>query len=294
MDHHGLSSPTPLLACSVLAVGGPNDNKMIGAVWVFQRDTTSGNYQQVGDKLVVKDIKPNKDGAVHLGCSVSLSEKGNILAIGAYSDSVTADDVGSVYIYTSPKNDAVFIESQTLVPKEYLGKAPWFGWSVSLSGDGSTLAGGGPQDDDTVGATWIFKSKEGTFSQFDKLVGQGYIRPKDGSSVAQGSNVTLSRDGSLLAVAGPGDANKDGLAVGAAWAFRFVKGVYSQIGGKDSKLAPPDDYTAPIKDPINGGKFASSVAFSPEGSVLAIGGDGDTPKDTDNIGATWPYTFQCP
>ena len=60
------------------------------------------------------------------------------------------------------------------------------GWSVSLSGDGSILAVGGPVDNTGVGATWLFRydSASGNYTQLGtKLVGTGYqgsINPEQG------------------------------------------------------------------------------------------------------------------
>jgi hypothetical protein len=85
------------------------------------------------------------------------------------------------------------------------------GSSVSISGDGSTLAVGGFGDNGGVGATWIFKQNNGMWAQQgSKLVGSnniGYSR--------QGTSVSLNSDGKTVAVGGDGDnGNK-----GAVWVF---------------------------------------------------------------------------
>ncbi len=58
---------------------------------------------------------------------------------------------------------------------------------MSLSGDGSILAVGGPSDNNDVGATWVFQYNDGSggYTQLgSKLVGTGYegsFNPQQGT-----------------------------------------------------------------------------------------------------------------
>jgi hypothetical protein len=145
------------------------------------------------------------------------------------------------------------------------------GVSVALSGDGSTLAIGGNLDSSYVGAVWIFiKGSDGTWSQQAKLVGTGYI----GSSILQGSSVSLSADGSTLAFGGTGDNN----GIGATWVFNRSGNTWIQ----QAKLVG-SGYVG--SSDINQG---SSVSLSADSNTLAIG----TPNDNSQIGCTFIFVRQ--
>ena len=77
---------------NTLAVGGPNDNNLAGATWIFTRSGTI--WTQQGPKLVGSGIS----GTTGLqGSSVSLSADGNTLAIGSSNDGT---GVGAAWVFT--------------------------------------------------------------------------------------------------------------------------------------------------------------------------------------------------
>src|SRR5262249_57844534 len=91
---------------------------------------------------------------------------------------------------------------------------PALGSSVALSGDGNTAITGGPQDNNGLGAAWVFTRSGGVWTQQgDKLVGTGAVGPLN---VGQGTSVALAAGGNTAIVGGPGDNNT---LVGAAWVF---------------------------------------------------------------------------
>lgn len=125
------------------------------------------------------------------------------------------------------------------------------GQSVSLSSDGHMLAVGGPSDKMGIGATWLFKYDGSTFQQIgDKIIGIGSSGgPRKGSGNAKryffehaciigavvttvhdftGVSVSLSSDGSVLAVGGPWDNG----ANGATWIFRRDGSTFQRVGKK--------------------------------------------------------------
>ena len=94
------------------------------------------------------------------------------------------------------------------------------GFSVSLSGDGNTAVVGGPDDDNLVGAAWVFTRSGRVWSQQGpKLVGSDALGPP-----RQGDSVSLSADGDTAIVGGPGDNG----FIGAAWVYTRSGGVWSQ------------------------------------------------------------------
>jgi hypothetical protein len=142
------------------------------------------------------------------------------------------------------------------------------GYSIALSADGNTLAVGGQQDDNNMGATWVFtRSGASWVQQGPKLVGTGSV----GRYVLQGCSVALSADGNTLAVGGCGDSSQDG----ATWFF-------ARSGTNWTQLGPKLIGTGAVGHSDQG----YSVALSADGATLAVGG----PTDNSNAGATWVFS----
>lgn len=159
------------------------------------------------------------------GSSVSLSNDGNTLAVGGpYALTGTPGSMtGATWIFT--RSGGIWTQQALLVGAGWAGAGPLQGFSVSLSGDGNTLAIGGPADNSSVGATWIFTRSGSVWTQQgNKLVGTGSAAPS-----SQGSSVWLTKDGNTLAVGG----YEDNQGIGAAWIFtRSSGGVWTQQGNK--------------------------------------------------------------
>jgi N-acetylglucosamine kinase-like BadF-type ATPase len=97
-----------------------------------------------------------------------------------------------------------------LFPNDVIGEEI-FGSSVALSDDGNIALVGGSQDNEGVGAAWLFNRSGSTWTQQGpKLKGAGEIGRGE-----FGAKVALSSDGKVALIGGP--ENNHG--VGAAWAF---------------------------------------------------------------------------
>jgi hypothetical protein len=81
----------------------------------------------------------------------------------------------------------------------------------ALSSDGNTALIGGPNDNSSTSAAWVFTRTGATWrQQGTKLRARGEVGP------AQfGSSVALSSDGNTAVIGGPGDNS----SIGAAWVF---------------------------------------------------------------------------
>ena len=180
-------------------VGGFTDNASRGAAWVFTRN---GNvWTQQGGKLVGTGAVSNANE----GRSVALSADGNTAIVGGDNDN---SQVGASWVFT--RNGTVWSQQgNKLVGTGAQGNASQ-GASVSLSGDGSTAIVGGPSDNGSAGATWVYTRRLGVWSQQNKLIGDGAA-----GSASQGASVSLSVDGNTAIVGGP----SDGGGAGAAWVF---------------------------------------------------------------------------
>ena len=235
-----------------LAVGADGAENYTSATWIFTRLGGVWTQQQ---KLVRKEFIGNPRQAT----SVSLSSDGNTLAIGALGDDIYT---GATWIFT--RLGGVWTQKAKLVGTESIGNSRQ-GTYVSLSGDGKTLAVGGPGDNGYKGATWIFILSGVSWTQQNKLVGIG-----SSEVTSQGTSVSLSGDGNTLAVGAPGD-NSD---KGATWVWTRSGGVWTQ----QQKF---------VGTGSNGrSSQGRSVYLSGDGNTLAVG----APGDNNNMGATWVWT----
>jgi hypothetical protein len=137
--------------------GDENDNSKSssGAVYVFARDERQDEWSQVAY------VKPsNTDEQDSFGISVSLSDDGKLLAVGADGESSAAVGVeGDTSDNSAMKAGAVYVfgrDRQAWSQAAYI-KAPnpeaddRFGLSVALSGDGQTLGIGSNEDGADIG-----------------------------------------------------------------------------------------------------------------------------------------------
>ena len=140
------------------------------------------------------------------------------------------------------------------------------GPSVSLSADGNTAIVGGPVDDGSTGAAWVFTRLGGVWTQQAKLIGSGAIDPPP-FVAQQGFSVSLSSDGNT-AILGSNDL------VGGAWVFTRSGGLWGQQG-------PPLTGTGAVGNAGQG----ISVSLSSDGNTAVIGG----PHDDNDTGAAWVF-----
>lgn len=241
-------------------IGGDGDNNGIGAAWVWTR--SGGTWMQQGPKLV-------GTGAVGIGTgqgrSVSLSSDGNTAAVGFPADN---GGTGAIWIWT--RNNGVWKQQgPKLVGAGAIGTSIQ-GSSVALSADGNTVIAGGLEDNNGVGAAWVWVRVGDTWiQQSPKLVGG------DATGIAQqGVSVALSADGNTALVGGSRDNETNG-SVGAAWVWVRNAGVWTQQG---QKLVG----TGAVGNADQG----ASVALSADGNTALIGG----PADNNQTGAAWVWT----
>jgi hypothetical protein len=123
--------PVVMLACSLLPA------------------PAQAQFTQQGPKLVGGGAA----GGSGQGGSVSLSSDGNTAIVGGPADN---DNTGAVWVFT--RSDGVWSQQgPKLVGTGAVGPfGAEQGFSVSLSGDGSSAIVGGNADDGGVGAAWVF------------------------------------------------------------------------------------------------------------------------------------------
>lgn len=257
-----------------------------GAVYVYVRDGSTWRQQAY--------IKAsNTDIADYFGWSVALSADGSTLAVGALDESSaamgingdqsdnTASRAGAVYVFV--RSGAMWSQ-QAYVKASNTGSGDRFGYSLALSGDGSTLAVGAYFEDSAAtgidgnqmsndasqsGAVYVYVRNGMTWSQ------QAYVKASNtNGDDLFGSAVALSMDGSTLAVGAYGedsaavgingnqDSNAAGLS-GAVYVFVHTGVTWTQQVYVKASNTGADD------------RFGLAVALSGDGTTLAVGAYGE-------------------
>ena len=264
-----------------------------GATWgstVTQAVKFSGSHASV-----------SLDDGDAFGKSVSLSADGSKLAVGAYRDDDGGSGRGAVYLYTVGGSGATWGNTVTQAVKLSHGASllsgtvsldayDHFGWSVSLSDDGTKLAVGAHGDDDggsnrgavhlyTVGgATW-----GSTVTQAVKLSDSHASVSLDNQDEF-GTSVSLNGDGTKLAVGAWGD-DDGGSWRGAVYLYTVGGATWGSTVTQAVKLS--DSHASVSLD--NGDNFGTSVALNGDGTKLAVGAKGDDTGAT-NAGAVYLFT----
>lgn len=184
------------------------------------------------------------------GNSISLSEDGKIMAIGAPENDGNGSVSGHVRIYENIGG----IWTQIGEDIEGEDEVNYFGESVSLSSNGNIVAIGADANDGggtRSGHVRVYENIEGVWTQIGNDI--------DGEAASDysGTSVSLSSDGNIVAIGAPlNDGN--GMDSGHVRVYENVAGTWTQIGNDiDGEAAY--DYSG------------ASVSLSSNGNIVAIG-----------------------
>lgn len=258
-----------------------------GAVYVYLQDELGQWSQQAYIKA------SNAQSGDQFGWSVSLSNDGNTLVVGAVGEdsadsTINGDqyndealDAGAAYVFI--RNAMGQWSQQAYLKASNADYADRFGYSVALNSNGDTLAVGadhessgavligGDETDNSAtyaGAVYLFtRDAMGQWSQ------QEYVKASNaGTGDWFGYSIALSGDGDTLAVGalfedsmaagtnGSQGDDDDGLNSGAAYVFvRNALDQWSQQAYLKASNTGADD------------RFGISVALSGDGNILAVG-----------------------
>jgi Flp pilus assembly pilin Flp len=233
---------------NILAIGAEhNDGNGWGSGHVRIFENVSGIWTQIGN-----DIDGEAFGD-HSGFSVSLSNDGSIVAIGAFPNSVDSTGTlsgGPVRVFQNISN--VWTQIGLDIDHEATNDAN--GWSVSLSGDGSIVATGAHLNDgngDESGHVRVYKNISNVWSQIGSDI--------DGEAIGDrsGFSVSLSNDGNIVAI-GARYNDGNGVNSGHVRVYKNISNVWTQIGSDIDGEAADDN-------------SGWSVSLSNDGSIVAIG-----------------------
>jgi len=263
--------------------GDPLDNGAAGsgAVYVFDRVGSSWTeevYLKAGDAWALD----------FFGTDVALSPDGTTLAVGAPGEDgadtgVNGDQTsgalpgsGAVYVFIDSGSG---FSQQAYLKASNTGASDGFGSSVTLSGNGNTLAVtavqedsaapgvDGDQNDDSVesaGAVYVFSRSGTDWAQ------TAYLKASNpGPSDYFGLDIGISSSGNSLAIAAPGEGSMSsgingdqssdaGLTVGAVYVFSYVSSAWQQEAYV--KASNPQEAA-----------FGSGLALSGDGQSLLVG-----------------------
>jgi len=262
--------------------GNQADNSAInaGAVYVFTRVGFAWSQQ-----AYIKASNTNADD--RFGTSLALSADGSTLAVGAYFEDSNATGIGGNQADNSATNAGavyVFARVSSAWSQQAYTKASnttaqdWFGFSLALSADGSTLAVGAYYEDSNAtgiggdenelatnaGAVYVFTRAGSVWSQ------QAYIKASNTDDQDLfGTSLALSADGSTLAVGAQNEdsnatgidgsqTNNSAMNAGAVYVFTRLGSTWSQQAYIKASNTNAVD------------QFGTSLALSADGSTLAV------------------------
>ena len=232
----------------VISVGAPCAGSGLVRIFKF----TSNKWVQIGS-----DIKGEASGD-YFGAAVSLSEDGNIVAVGAWANDgnsgYSGDQRGHVRVYENISN------SWTQVGNDIDGEAEgdMSGTSVSLSSNGKIVAIGSPRNKNNgnmYGQVEIFENISNSWTQ----VGNDIVGEAIGDYF--GYSVSINSKGDYLAIGAPfNDASGNIFSgdYGHVRIFSFKDSIWNQIGLDINGEAVKDN-------------FGWSVALNGQGDVFIAG-----------------------
>ena len=277
--------PPRMTAIQRNAISGPSAGLMIwctdcgtnGELQVYNGTSWTNFTGGTRTSSVRTQIGSDIDGEAvddQSGYSVSLSSDGSIVAIGAVQNDGNGTNSGHVRVYKNVSG------TWTQVGSDIDGEASndWSGYSVSLSSDGSILAIGARYNNgngSNSGHVRVYQNISGTWTQVGSDI--------DGEAAGDysGYSVSLSSDGSILAIGAPNNAG-NGTDAGHVRVYQNVSGTWTQTGSDiDGEAA--NDYSG------------WSVSLSNDGSIVAIGAKNNDGNGSNsghvrvyqNVSGTW-------
>ena len=231
-----------------VAIGATNnDGSFSNAGHVRVYDLKDGAWVQTGS-----DIDGEAAGDL-FGASVSLSSDGTRVAIGARFNDGSFSNAGHVRVYDL--TDGAWVQTGSDIDGE--AAVDYSGYSVSLSSDGTRVAIGAAYNDgsyNNAGHVRVYEWNDGTTS-WDKL---GSDIDGEAASDQSGSSVSLSSDGTRVAIGAPANGSN----AGHVRIYEYSGGTWNQLGSDIDGEAPDD-------------RSGYTVSLSSDGTRVAIGADGN-------------------
>jgi hypothetical protein len=255
--------------------GNQEDNSVenSGAVYVFSRTGSTWSQQA----YIKASNTGEKDEGDQFGYSISVSDDGNTLAVGAIGEDSSATGIngnqadngsigsGAVYVFT--RSGGAWSQ-QAYVKSSTAARNALFGYSVALSANGDTMAAGAFDEDRGKGALYLLTRSGSTWSQQARLQ-PATLDPQD----SMGCWVAISDDGNTV-------------AAGALDEDTLTPGINAVKSGDSGRVDAPDDTSAGAAYVFirSGTTWTEQANFKASnvgrddwfGVRLALSGDGNT------------------
>ena len=204
------------------------------------------------------------------GSSVSISNNGSIVAIGAPFSDGNGTDSGQVRVFENLNG------TWTQIGQDIDGEAAGdeSGLTIGLSGDGSIVAIGAGLNDgngNASGHVRVFENVNGVWTQ----IGQDI----DGEVAANfsGTGLSISNDGSIVAIGAYQNNNPSGQQAGHVRIFQNQGGSWSQIA-------------LDIDGEAGFNRFGQAVSLSSDGLTVAIGAPNNNGNNGNQSGHVRVFT----
>ena len=227
---------------SIVAIGADQDDgsgSNTGYASIYEWD--GSNWIQVGDNI---EGEATSD---RFGHTISLSEDGSIVAIGADRNDGNGNDAGHIRIYELIDGTWTLLGAD--IEGEFAGDR--FGYSISISADGTRVAAGSDTHSGAAGHVRIYDFDGSDWAQVGSDIdGEN---PSDFS----GWSIDLSSNGNYIVIGAPfNDGNGDD--AGHVRVYQFSDGDWTQVGS---------DIDGENANDVSGW----SVSIAADGSRVAIG-----------------------
>lgn len=238
----------------------PGNTNAVGKAFLYEKPSSGWSTTSSFTREMATS---NSISTRYYGRSVSISGDGNVIAIGAYYESIGSNSTeGAVYAFYRFSSGSWSGDNQITSSNGASGDR--FGYSVSLSGDGSFLAVGAyAYDFSSVnrdrGAVFIFKNNTSSWQEQAKLT------KTDGETNVDylGQSVSMSQDGSIVLVGSP-VTNNLGLNTGSGYIYEKPSSGWSTTSNFTAKLTSSDG-----SDSVS---FGTPVCISSDGSTALVAG----------------------
>ena len=271
---------------NIIAIGSDNPSGSSISVVLFEllEGGTNPEYIQKGN--VINGLEPSQLGSDRL--SMDLSSDGLSIIIGEknYNNSE-----GAVRVFNFNESSSEWERIGDILeePDKSSFFPPFFGFSVSISDDGKTIAVGAPNIDWADGKVYLYRNDNGVW-----ILNQKFESESIAPSSNFGSAVALSGDGKVLACG----AEKGTLNTSTG------TGIVSQFGQGFARVYKFDDffedwesyeisYTGELEEAVAFplANFGHTISVSEDGSKLVIGAYTDSVNGQENVGSVFVYSF---
>jgi hypothetical protein len=244
---------------------GPSGT-LAGSVAAFEVD--DGTWRQTAT------LAPGDgDGFDNFGESVALSADGTTAVAGAPADEDPNGRLaGSAYIFQ--RTDGAWTQRAKLAPEDG-ERQDFFGRSVAVSDDGSTVLAGAYGDE--AGSAYVFDVEADSWTQRYQLT------PEDGDpGDFFGFDVRLTGDGATAVVGAPGADSNDEAESGVAYIFETGVESWTQTAKLVAAAGERGDF------------FGRGVGVSADGTTALVGAPFDTTAAGEFAGTASVFTPSSP